>query len=235
MKNKGLKDKTINELRAEAAKKGIPLLRSMKKRDILRTLEKGEKQRKASRSKASLPAAAMKEGSLTTAGAFGKEAVMKKAVTKTPLPAGKKKDPDRSPMKTATGRNSSSALPGEYGENDLFLIVVDPDVVYASWEIRREDLPGKRPALRMRLFDVTGTGPGGRPAGFIEIYIPKRTGSGFFEIRMHGRDVMAEIGCLKDGRFQPILMSNMVSFPVPMNYHESGMSGPPEPGTPVGY
>ncbi len=265
MKKKGLQDKTINELRAEARKKGIPLLRSMKKQDILRVLKKGEKPRKASpgnassttkqaagiktkkpgttkrtagdtaRTRKSETATPIQSRVRTSSAAVRKTAVKKKTLNKAQQPAREKPAVNHPVVKTAIKANSRPLLPGEYGENDLFLIAVDPDVVYASWEIRREDLPGQRRGVKMRLFDITGTGPGCRPERFIDIDIAKRVGNGLFEIRMHGRDVVAEIGHIRDGRFMPILRSNMVSFPVPMHDYESGAKEPPEPGTPVGY
>jgi hypothetical protein len=265
MAKKESKDKTIGELRAEARKQGVPLLRSMKKQDILRALEKRKRSRKVRRGKTVLPAqrttasrtkkpgkksraagdvartgesetsTPKKSGAMTPSVILKKEVLVKKIMNKAALPARKEQALERSPVKTAIKGSASPLLPQEYGENDIFLIVVDPDVVYASWEIRREDLPGQRRRLRMRLFDVTMTGPNGRPDGFMDIDIPRRVGSGFFNIMMPGRDVVAEIGLLKSGRFQPILRSNMVSFPVPMHYYESRPSEPPESGTPVGY
>jgi hypothetical protein len=264
MGKKESKDKTIGELRAEAGKKGIPLLRSMKKQDILRALEKRKGSRKAPRDKTVLPAQRMTGGKtrkpgmkkraatdtartrqsetatpkksmvITPSATLKKKTAVKGIKNKAALPAGEKRDLGRPPAKTTIKGSARPLLPREYGENDFFLIVVDPDVVYASWEIKQEDLQGRR-RLRMRLFDVTATGPAGTPDGFVDIGIPGRVGSGFFDIMMPGRDVVGEIGILKDGRFQPILRSNMVSFPVPMHYYDSQTAEPPESGTPVGY
>jgi hypothetical protein len=265
MEKKGSKDRTINELRAEARKQGVPLLRSMKKRDILRALEKRKSSRKAPRGKIALAAhltigvntkkpgmkkrvatdtvrAGEPETStlkqhrvMTPSVTLKKKTIIKKTMNKAALSARKEQASDRPPVRTAIKGTAGPLLPQEYGENDLFLIVVDPDVVYASWEIRRENLSARRRGLRMRLFDVTTSGPNGRPDGFVDIGITGRVGSGFFNIMMSGRDIVAEIGIVKYGRFQPILRSNMVSFPVPMHYYESWMPEPPESGTPVGY
>jgi hypothetical protein len=265
MEKKVSEDKTVNELRADARKKGVPLLRSVKKQDILRALEKGKRSRKSPRGKTALPVqrttglkkekpALKKKNAEDSARArqsetsipkqsrvvappatLRKKAAVKKTMNQAALPARGKQDPARPSVKTAMKGSSSPPLPQEYGENDLFLIVVDPDVIYASWEIRRADLPGRRRSLRMRIFDVTVSGPNGLPDGFVDIGITGRVGSGFFNIMMPGRDVVAEIGIVKDGRFQPILRSNMVSFPVPMHYYGSRTSEPSESGTPVGY
>jgi hypothetical protein len=263
MEKRGLKDRTINELRAEARKKGIPLLRSMKKKDILRALQKKRKAPKAPVKKAA-SATGPRTGLKTKKPVAPKTPERPTALRKTETATGKKgarKTPGRllrkdnsperpmtqvhsvrgkpqktgsPPAKTPPEREVNPPLPEEYGENDLFLIAVDPDVVYASWEIRREDLPARQ-TLTMRLFDVTEAGPGGRPERVMDIAISQRAGSGFFELKLHGRDVVAEIGPLKEGRFRPVLRSNMVSFPVPIRDHESGGSEPSEPGTPTGY
>jgi hypothetical protein len=264
MEKKGSKDRTINELRAEAGKMGVPILRSLKKQDIVRALEKRKRSRKSPRGKSVLAArrttgaktikpgmtkkaaedsartrqsetaTPKKSRVITPSATLKKKTIVEGIKNKAALPAGKKQDLERPPAKTTIKGSASPLLPQEYGENDLFLIVVDPDVVYASWEITREDLPGRRD-LRMRFFDVTVSGPNGRPDGFVDIGITGRVGSGFFNIMMSGRDIVAEIGIVKDRRFQPILRSNMVSFPVPMHYYESWMPEPPESGTPVGY
>ncbi len=142
----------------------------------------------------------------------------------------------KSPAKNKAEKAAAqSALPEEYGENDLLLLVVDPDIVYASWEIRHEDLP-RRGGLKMRFFDVTGMEPacdGDRR--FLDIALAERVGSGFFEIRMNGREVVAEIGNMSGGRFVPILRSHMVSFPAPFPSMRSEIQGLQAPTTPIGY
>jgi hypothetical protein len=259
---KELQDRTINELRAEARNKGIPFGRSMKKQDILDARRKkkarttsgktivspakpvaGPKRKKPAAGKAikepssvnKTEAEAKKRSRRKTAtGLLKKKKVMEKTVNKAPAAATRRQEAEQPPLEFSTKKDLSLRLPKEYGENDFFLIVVDPDVIFASWEIKRKDLQGRHP-LAMRLYDVTASGPAGRPEKVIEIAVTGRVGSGFFAVRMHGRDVMAEIGQRRAGRFRPILSSNMVSFPLPLHYYESGMPGEPEAGPPVGY
>jgi hypothetical protein len=265
MEKMAWKDKTIKELKAEAEKLGVPLLRSMKKKDILRALEKRKRLRRSLLGKTALSAQrttgvkkgkeGIKRKSATNISSAGKpeastpkkskvttpsvtlkkKTVINKTMKGVTLPARGKKVPVRPLANTATKASSSSLLPSGYGENDLFLIVVDPEVVYASWEIRPEDPRGRRRGLRMRLFDVTAAGPNGRSDDFVDIGIAGRVGSGFFNIMMPGRDVVAEVGVVKSGTFQPILRSNMVSFPLPLLYCEFWTRESPESGTPIGY
>jgi len=118
------------------------------------------------------------------------------------------------------------ALPREYGENDLLLMVVDPDVVYAAWEIIKDALPEEKGEITMRVSEVSGIGISGALAGrpFLDIKIEDRVGSGFFDIHMPGRDVVAEIGLLfADGTFKPILRSPVVSFPNLLTFDELGI------------
>ncbi len=103
-------------------------------------------------------------------------------------------------------------LPKEYGESEFFLIPVEPRVVYASWEIPSG---GGRGELEMRFFDVTGEKSGqtdSRP--FLDIPVRKRVGEAFFNIGIHGREVVAEVGRRgADGHFKPLMRSRRVLIP----------------------
>jgi hypothetical protein len=142
----------------------------------------------------------------------------------------------KSDAKGATAKTvAPSRLPEEYGENDLFLIVVNPDVVYASWEIKREDMP-RRGRIRMRFLDVTGNDfADDQGESFLDIALAARIGNGFFEIGMNGREVVAEIGNIRRGRFVPIIRSHRVSFPMSFFSGKLGIKGESEVGLPVGY
>ncbi|MEC4675498.1 MAG: DUF4912 domain-containing protein [Nitrospirota bacterium] len=132
----------------------------------------------------------------------------------------------------------SAGLPEEYGENVVLLMVVDPDTIFASWEIKKDDYSPEKGLLNLRAYDITGIEFDGNNADtFLDMNIENRTGSGFFEIRMQGRDVMIEIGILRpDGKFMPILRSDAVSLPRLMVSDELRASGKlSDSGTPVGY
>jgi hypothetical protein len=159
------------------------------------------------------------------------------AARKKPSRGGReKKNAARSSAQGGPGKaGARSVLPEEYGENDLLLIAVDPEVVYASWEITRLDA-SRRGRLKMRLSDVTGINPAGDGGGrFLDFTLAERVGSGFFDVGMSGREVVAEIGNIRGGRFVPILRSGMVSFPVAFPPGESGIREEPESDTPIGY
>ncbi len=128
-------------------------------------------------------------------------------------------------------------LPEEYGENELLLMVVDPHTVFASWEITKDSLPQKDD-LTARIFDVTGVisevGPFDH---FLEIGIDRRLGSGFFDIRMPGKEVIMEIGLFEgDREFKAIVRSKRVSIPTLLTFDELGIVKKLfESGIPVGY
>ncbi len=149
-----------------------------------------------------------------------------KAPEKLSPPAKKTKSTAKSYAKSRTAKKAGPpSLPEEYGENDLFLIAVDPDIVYASWEIKRDNMP-RRGGIKMRFVDVTA----GEGAGtFLDVALSERIGSGFFEIRMYGREIVAAIGNARGGRFVPIIRSHRVSIP------ETSFAGEPEAGLPIGY
>jgi hypothetical protein len=136
-------------------------------------------------------------------------------------------------------RETFPALPREYGENDLLLMVVDPDVIYAAWEISRDALPEEKGEITMRISEVNGIGISGARADrpFLDIKVEDRVGSGFFDIHMPGISVVAEIGLLfADSTFKPILRSPVVSFPKLLAFDELGIVRKLfEPGMRVGY
>lgn len=106
-------------------------------------------------------------------------------------------------------------LPEEYGEDEFFLIPVEPRVVYASWEITKDSLAGEKGRLGVRFLEVTG-GKRGEPKlrSFLDVDIPKRVGDAFFNIGIHGREIIAEIGSVgPDGHFKRILGSRKVLIP----------------------
>lgn len=115
----------------------------------------------------------------------------------------------------AIGEIVSPELPEEYGENEFFLIPVEPRVVYASWEITGDSLPAEKEGLEVRFFEVM-PGEGGKSdiRAFLDIAIPERVGDGFFHVGIHGREMIAEIGYREaDGTFIPVLRSRRVLIP----------------------
>jgi hypothetical protein len=104
-------------------------------------------------------------------------------------------------------------LPVEYGETDLLVIPVDPDVVFADWEIRQADIPPDGGELRLRAFTVDGAQGTDNPPFFDEA-VHSRVGRRFVEIQTHGREVTIEIGVYTRGRrFLSLAASKMVSMP----------------------
>lgn len=120
-----------------------------------------------------------------------------------------------------------SELPEEYGENELLLLEVDPSRVFASWEIKPEDIVGEAGRLILRVYDVTGVDSEkvqGRR--FFDIPISRRVASKFFDIKMPGRDVIMEIGLLyPEGSFRAIMRSHRVSMPELQIFEELGITG----------
>ena len=120
-----------------------------------------------------------------------------------------------------------SELPEEYGENELLLLEVDPSRVFASWEIKPEDIAGEAGKLILRVYDVTGIDlekvQGRR---FFDIPIKHRVDSKFFDIKMPGREVIMEIGLLyPEGSFKAIKRSHRVSMPELQSFEELGITG----------
>jgi hypothetical protein len=124
-------------------------------------------------------------------------------------------------------------LPREYGENQFFLIPVEPRVVYANWEITKSSMRGEQGGLEVRFFDMTRGKTGGTNSrAFLDISIPERVGDAFFHVGVHGREVIAEIGHRgADGSFKALLTSRKVLIPSAMESDEFGAAAKlPETG-----
>ncbi len=128
-------------------------------------------------------------------------------------------------------------LPQEYGENELIVMAVDPNVLFVDWEIKKEEAPEARDGFTMRVFDVTGSElPRLSREVYFDLKIEGRVGCGFFELGMPGREVAIEIGFHDNGKFLPILYSSAVSMPELLRSDELGIAKEMlEPGVPVGY
>jgi len=120
-----------------------------------------------------------------------------------------------------------SELPEEYGENELLLMEVDPSRVFASWEIKPEDIAGEPGELILRVYDVTGIDiEKVQSRSFFDIPIRQRVDSNFFDIKMPGRDVIMEIGLsYPEGSFKAIKRSHRVSMPELQIFEELGITG----------
>lgn len=135
-------------------------------------------------------------------------------------------------------RAPSPKLPEEYGENELLLMGVDPSIVFVSWEIKPDDISGETGKLTLRVYDVTGIDFDGSHANrFFDISLRNRVDSKFIDIKMHGKDVIMEVGLLHpEGTFKAIKQSKRVSMPALQTFEELGITGAlSEPDTFIGY
>lgn len=121
----------------------------------------------------------------------------------------------------AIGEIVPPALPEEYGENEFFLIPVEPRVVYASWEILKDSLPRRKGRLAVRFFEVMETEGSSYDKAFLDIAISAGVGDAFFHVGIQGREIVAEIGHLgADGYFSPLLRSRKVLIPSSLESEE---------------
>jgi hypothetical protein len=148
-----------------------------------------------------------------------------------------KKSTSRIKAKNEFNATTRTQLPDEYGENELILMAVDPDVVFVDWEIKKEEAPEGKDGFTMRVFDVAGgESPRLRRESFYDIKIEGRVGSGFFELGMPGREVAVEIGFFDKSNFLPVLSSRVVSMPRLLVSDELGIAKKLfESGIPIGY
>ncbi len=129
-------------------------------------------------------------------------------------------------------------LPEEYGENSVIALAVDPNIVFVDWEVIPGDIANMEGDLNLRFYDVTGIEFNDWNANaVIDVLINKRVGSGFFDIRMPGSDVVVAVGILNAvSGFMTIVRSDAVSFPALLTFDELGIVQKLfESGSPVGY
>lgn len=116
-------------------------------------------------------------------------------------------------------------LPAEYGENEVILMPVDPNVIFVDWEIKEEEFPAATERLTMRAFALTGNeSPTIRGESSLDFHIEGRVGCGFFDLKMPGREVAVEIGFYDNDNFLPILRSRIVSMPRLTEFDELGIA-----------
>ncbi len=234
MKKSELLAMTVTELKALARKKKITLPSGAKKADLVETLSTSFKRVKKT--------AAVKSASRAKT---KKKIVRKKAPVRKPA-----KSPGPSPVREwklppgaeeplmAQERVSDAKyytgpvqepprgvpyenLPYSYGEEKITLMVRDPYLVYAYWEVtparieREKAWFGWNSKLGLRIYDVTGIQFDGRNAlGYFDQEVFESLGSWYFDVGRPSHSFIADIGLRSpEGQFLTLSRSNHISMP----------------------
>jgi hypothetical protein len=112
-------------------------------------------------------------------------------------------------------------LPFGYGEEKIALMVRDPYLVHAYWEVtparieREKAWFGWNSKLAVRIYDVTGIQFDGRNAlGYFDQEVFERLGSWYFDVGRPSHSFLADVGLLSpEGRFLTVARSNPISMP----------------------
>ncbi len=112
-------------------------------------------------------------------------------------------------------------LPYGYGEEKIALMVRDPYMVHAYWEMtparieREKAWFGWDSKLAVRIYDVTGVQFDGRNArGYFDQEVFERMGSWYFDVGRPSHAFIADLGLLSPGgRFLTLARSNHISMP----------------------
>ncbi|MBC7104851.1 MAG: DUF4912 domain-containing protein, partial [Firmicutes bacterium] len=129
--------------------------------------------------------------------------------------------PQERPAPRDTPGPGEPQLPATYGTDRLVLLARDPHWLYAYWEIsatRQEEFKATLgPAVWqasspvLRLYDVT---PGEPAAGYLEIAVREDADNWHIHVGRPDHSFRAEFGRrLPDGRFVPLLVSNVATTP----------------------
>lgn len=124
-------------------------------------------------------------------------------------------------------------LPAEYGENSITLMTVDPNKLFAFWEVRKDTLAIYTGNLNIRLYDVTGVDFDGTNANnYFDIPVNERIGSWYIDVGPE-KEFITDIGIVNpQGIFSTIARSNKVSTPrrtiseegvLPQKLYETGL------------
>jgi hypothetical protein len=112
-------------------------------------------------------------------------------------------------------------LPYGYGEEKIALMVRDPYLVHAYWEVtparieREKAWFGWNSKLAVRIYDVTGINFDGRNAlGYFDQEVFERLGSWYFDVGRPSHSFIADVGLLSpEGKFLTLARSNHISMP----------------------
>jgi len=108
-------------------------------------------------------------------------------------------------------------LPQSYGSDKLVLLSVNPNLVYAYWDLSDETLSklSRQKELVLRLYDVTYVVFDGTNAHRIfeaGVHL-SMTRNYYFHVPMANADHVAELGFKVEGNFVPVLRSNVAHTP----------------------
>ncbi len=237
MKKSELQVMIVSELKALAKKMKVVVPPGAKKADIVEALSAAFKRNNKTKT------AAVKKTSKSGKTSAGKTTVRKRTPVKKPaqaplaaparewkLPPGAEEPlmaQERvSEAKYYTGpvqehRPGHEDLPDGYGEEKIALMVRDPYLVHAYWEVtparieREKAWFGWNSKLAVRIYDVTGIQFDGRNAlGYFDQEIFERLGSWYFDVGRPSHAFVADVGLLSpEGKFLTLARSNPISMP----------------------
>jgi len=110
-----------------------------------------------------------------------------------------------------------NGLPQSYGSDRLVLLSVNPNLVYVYWDLSSETLSklSVQKEVLLRLYDVTYIVFDGTNAHRIfeaGVHL-SMTRNYYFHVPMANADYLAELGFKAEGKFVPVLRSNVVRTP----------------------
>ncbi len=231
MKKSELTAMAVNELKALAKKMKVVLPAGAKKADIVKAL--------------SAPTLAKKKTVVKKASLSRKPAAPKRAPARRPakapatapvrewkLPPGAEEPlmaQERvseakyytGPVKEHRPGPPYEALPAGYGEDKIALMVRDPYLVHAYWEVtparieREKAWFGWNSKLSVRIYDITGVQFDGRNAlGYFDQEVFESLGAWYFDVGRPSHSFVADLGLLSpEGRFLTMARSNYIAMP----------------------
>jgi len=117
----------------------------------------------------------------------------------------------------SAARDRENGLPQSYGSDRLVLLSVNPNLVYVYWDLSSETLSklSAQKEVLLRLYDVTYIVFDGTNAHRIfeaGVHL-SMTRNYYFHVPMANADYLAELGFKAEGKFVPVLRSNVARTP----------------------
>jgi hypothetical protein len=242
MNKSALTAMTVAELKALAKKKRVSLPAGAKKTDIISALTARATVKKPATKKPATEKAVTKRSAAKKSIASKKTAGRKTTAAKKRLQATQVKQEGKRPSgveaplmsqervsqaKYYTGpapqhpAATDGELPHGYGEEKIALMMRDPYVAYAYWEVTPERMEREKTwfgwdsKLCIRIYDVTGIQFDGRnAAGYFDQEIFDRIGNWYFDLGRPNHSFCADLGLISPtGRFLTLARSNFITMP----------------------
>jgi len=167
---------------------------------------------------------------------FPGKALLKKPIKVPPLIERKPEKVLRPVTEAKYPPELAEILPKGYDEDSVTLMIVDPEKLFAYWEVQEDTVASHKGILTLRAYDVTDVEFDGSNANsYSDIAVHERLGSWYLDVNSE-KEFIVDIGFINPaGVFVTVARSNKVSTPRRAVAEEGALTGLYEAGLRIGY